>query len=332
MKIEQNCIINGMPEDVYHKDPTPTQAEGFKRYTSFSSSVGKAIVEETEIEAFMKIERFNPKKKADEVSDSDAVNLGSIMHDKVLLGGSKVVFEVVPFKDFRTKDARERKEDLISRGIVPLAQNEKTEDLLKGIKTMEQRLHEQLAAHRDFPSVMEKGKGEQSGFYFDEKLGIWKRARFDWLDEKYPDIVWDYKTTALTAERWVNQELWKEKYIQCPHYASVLSGINGAPAKFGFILQRTVEPYLVYIIVIDESFMEAVRDRYDQSVRRFVSCLKTDVWRGAPPYTIHACPPPWILNRWEEAALNDEYEARRIADEQKPEPEQDDPGKYLQAG
>lgn len=330
MQITQNCIINGMPEDVYHNDPTPMQAEGFKRYTSLSSSVGKVIVEESEVEAFLNINRFNPKQKQEE--NSDAVNLGSIVHDKVLLGGAnKAVFEVIPFKDFRTDAAKLRRDDLIARGIIPLAQNEKTEELLKSIKTMEQRLHEQLAAHIDFPNVLENGAGEQSGFYLDQKLGIWKRARFDWLDDKYPDIVWDYKTTGLTADKWINQELWKEKYIQCPHYADVLSGIRGTPCKFGFILQRTVEPYLAYVVVIDNSYMEEVRNRYDLAQRRFVNCLKTDVWRGATPYTIHACPPPWVLNRWELDQLNDENEARRLEDEKK-QAEDCDPAKYLQAG
>lgn len=330
MQITENCIINGMPEDAYHADPTPTEREGFAEYTSLSSSVALAIVEETELEARMKINRFNPKEK--EEANSDAVNLGSIVHDKVLLGDAgKPPFEVVPFDSFRTKDAQAVRDDLIARGIIPLAQNKKTEELLSGISVMEQRLREQLAAHIDYPNLMEKGAGEQSGFYLDEKLGIWKRARFDWLDDLYPDIVWDYKTTSLTADKWINQELWKEKYIQCPHYTDVLSGIRQKKCKFGFVLQRTVEPFLVEIVVIDESYMEEVRKRYDLAQRRFANCLKTGIWRGASPYTIHACPPPWILNRWEMDELNEESEARRKADEQQ-NTEQDDPGKYLQAG
>lgn len=330
MKIEQNCIINGMPEDVYHNDPTPLQAEGFKEYTSLSSSVALAVIEQTEIEARMKINRFNPREK--EEANSDAVNLGSIVHDKVLLGNAgKAPFEVVPFDSFKSKDAQAVRDDLIARGIIPLAQNEKTESLLKSIDVMENRLHEQLAEHLDYPNLMADGAGEQSGFYFDEKLGIWKRARFDWLDNHYSDIVWDYKTTSLTAGKWINQELWKEKYIQCPHYTDVLSGVRQTPCKFGFILQRTVEPFLVEIVVIDESYIQEVRGRYDLAQRKFTNCLKTGVWNGASRYTIHACPPPWILNRWEMDELNAENEARRIADE-KSAGDQTDPAKYLQAG
>lgn len=313
MEITQNCIINGMPENVYHNDPTPKAKEGFAEYTSLSSTVATAIVEETEIEARAKINRFNPKTEEDEKSDS--VNLGSIVHDKVLLGGSgRNVYEIVPFDSFRTNDAKARRDDLISRGIIPLAQNEKTEALVLSINTMEQRLHEQMAEHLDYPNVMASGAGEQSGFYYDEKLGIWKRARFDWLDEVYQDIVWDYKTTALSFDQWINQELWKTKYIQAPHYTDVLGGIKGEQVKFGFIVQRTVEPYLAEIVVIDQSFIEDVRSRYDVAQKRFVNCLKTGEWRGASRHTKHAFPPAWILNRWESDKLNDELVAQMEAD------------------
>lgn len=319
MEITQNCIINAMPENDYHNDPTPLEAEGFAEYTSLSSSVALAVVEETEIEARGKVNRFNPK--TEEKASTDAMNLGSMVHDRVLLGETgKRLYEIVPFKDFRTDAAKARRDDLIARGIIPLAQNKKTDDLIESLSAMERRLHEQLAEHIDYPGLMKDGKGEQSGFYFDENLGIWKRARFDWLDEKYQDIVWDYKTTALSLKKWINQELWKEKYIQAPHYASVLSGITGRPCKFGFVVQRTVEPYLLEIVVIDDSFMEDVSNRYKLAEKKFAKCLRSGAWEGASKYTIHSCPPPWILGDWEADTLNEKLKDQRDEDEQK-EPE-----------
>lgn len=327
MKIDKNCIVNGMPEDVYHNDPTPERADGFAEYTSLSSTVALAMIEETEIEARMKINRFYPDKVKE--SSSTAVNLGSIMHDKVLLGGDgKKIFEVIPYGDFRTKEAKMVRDDLISRGIIPLANNSKTEELIKNIRVMEQRLHEQLDNHIDFPNVMQSGVGEQSGFYYDEELGIWLRARFDWLDDKYSDIVWDYKTTSLSSEQWVNQELWKSKYIQCPHYIEVLSGIRKEKCKFAFVLQRTVEPFLAEIVVIDELFMIEVRKRYDIAKRKFANCLKTGVWRGASPYTIHSSPPAWIMGKWEAEELN--YELTKERDEDNKDSIK--PEEYINAG
>lgn len=290
-----------MPEDVYHNDPTPLSAEGFKEYTSLSSTVALSMIEETEIEARMKIQRFNQSSVK---PYSDAMNVGTIVHNKILQG--KVAFEVVPFKDFRTSDAKAAKAEVIERGLIPLAQNEKTEEFISSVNKMEQRLHEQLAEHMEFPNLMEKGLGEQSGFYFDEALGIWKRARFDWLDNKYTDFIWDYKTTALDSEIWINRELWKTKYIQCPHYMDVLNGIRGGNHSFGFVLQRTSEPFLVEIVIIDAGYMDYVRKRYDVAQRRFANCLKTGKWRGNPPYAKHAYPPPWVITRWEEEEVTHE--------------------------
>ena len=307
MKITQNCIINGMPEEVYHNDPTPEQAEGFQEYTSLSSTVALAMIEKTPIEARMKINRLNPE--LEKKKNSDAINLGSMVHDKVLLkGNGKNLYEIVPFPDFRTSDAKERRDDLISRGIIPLAKNKKTEELLKSIDTMEARLHEQLAEHMEYPGLMSTGQGEQSGFYFDQEIGIWKRARFDWLDEKYSDIIWDYKTTSLELDQWINNDLWKEKYIQAPHYKSVYNGITGQKNKFGFIVQRSVDPFIVAVVVIDESYLDMVSDRYKVAETKFVECLKTGKWAGGSRFTQHSCPPPWIVNKWESDALNLELE------------------------
>jgi len=326
MEITENAIVDGMPESVYHNDPTPLAMDGFAEYTSLSSTVGLAIVEKTEIEARMKINRFNP----DLVSKSTkSMDLGSIIHDKVLLGGkTKNLYEVVPFTDFRTKDAKQRRDDLISRDIIPLADNQKTKDMLSNVTTMETRLREQLSEHKEFSGLMEKGEGEQSAFYFDEKLGIWKRARIDWLDQKYPDIIWDYKTTALDIKQWINTELWKQKYIQAPHYMNVFNGIKKTKAKFGFIVQSTNAPFNIEVVVIDETFLEEVVKRYDLAQTKFANCLKTGVWKGTSGYTIHATPPPWILQSWDIDQLTEDNEKRMNEQHQEPE----DNSELLQAG
>lgn len=320
MQITKDCIINGMPEDVYHNDPTPLTAEGFKEYTSLSSSVALAMVEQTEIEARGKINRFTNQaaeesgEEEDEKEETFSVKLGTMAHDQVLKAGTgKTIYQILPYDAFRKDEAKAARDDLLSRGIIPLANNKKTTKLISSLKMMEERLHEQLAAHEDFPGLMQKGKGEQSGFCFDKKLGIWKRARFDWLDDTYPDVVWDYKTTALPINKWINNELWKDKYIQAPHYQSVHSQITGLKSRFGFIVQMTKKPFLVYVIVIDESCADEVNARYETAQKKFVQCLKTGVWRGAPGCAIHAYPPTWILSNWE----NDNMIADAVAERDK---------------
>ena len=305
MQITENCIVNGMPEKLYHSDPTPALV-GFAQSASFSSSMANSLIEDTEEEAMMDSHRLNPRPEDEpEVDPTDSKNFGTMAHSFILRDGQKT-FEIVPVKDWRTDEAKAQKASIISRGLIPL-NNTTADRVLNDIKTMRQRLREQLDGHRDFPGLMMKGRGEQSGFAFDGQ--IWNRARFDWLDENYPDIIVDYKTTGISFNKWEQNQLWSEgKYIQSPHYRKTYKLITGREAQFIFVVQQVKAPFHVKIITLDKSYDEEINNRYDFSRRRFINCLKTGVWRGQPPYLAHSCPPPWVLNRWENDALDEKAE------------------------
>jgi hypothetical protein len=297
MLITKNCIINGMPEEVYHNDPTPL-LDGFKDCTSLSSSTLCDLVEYTEIEARMGINRLNPPRQRE---TTDASDLGNIAHDYVLLGGEDK-FEVAPVDAWRTNDAKAMKKDILSRGKIPL--NLSTQSILQDVKKMETRLHEQVAEHKDYPEIMLKGKGsaEQSGFAHDGE--IWNRARFDRLETqpKYENLIVDYKTTGIDFGNWEKNELWKTKFYQEHHYKRVLNMIrnpDSAPARFIYLVQQVKEPYLIRIYEIDKSYEDEIAERYMRGRARFINCIKTGVWRGETKHTVHSCPPSWTLTQWE---------------------------------
>lgn len=304
MQITQNCIINGMPEALYHKDPTPV-LEGFAQSASLSSSMACSIMEETEEEAFLGNRRLNPDWKDRQSAEMD---LGTIAHEIVLLGSNKV-YEVAPVDAWRTNEAKAIKANIEGRGLIAL--NETTAPRLLGdVKTMQERLHDYLGRHRDYPGLMMKGKGEQSGFAFDGK--IWNRARFDWLDDNYPDLVVDYKTTGISFDNWEKNQLWGGgKYMQNPHYRKVFDLCTGQKSRFIFVVQRTVAPFHVKIYEMDRSFQEEVEARYTEARKRFVNCLTTGQWRGLPPYTSHSYPPPWVTQKWELDLIDREVIAGR---------------------
>lgn len=315
MQITENCVIDNMPEALYHSDPTPI-LEGFAQSASFSSSMAKAMVEKTEKEAFLSNQRLNPDFEEDEGSDS--TDVGTIAHDYVLRNGmGNKVYEVAQVKDWKTNDAKEIKRHILDRGLIPLNLTT-AERHLGAVLDMHKALHEQLAAHRDYPGLMMKGKGERSAFV---KHGpIWLRARFDWEDDNYPDLIVDYKTTGLSFDSWEKNQLWGTDgaaYLQEAHYRLVKSTLTGKPCTFVFVVQQTFAPYLVKIIQIDESFRDDVTGRYDLAKRKFVNCLKTGVWRGHPPYTGHSAPPPWITNKWVNDSLEHDMVVHREQEEQK---------------
>lgn len=320
MQITENCIINGMPDKLYHSDPTPV-LEGFAHSASLSSSMAKELVERTEKEAFLSNQRLNPAYKPED--DTDSTTLGTVAHDYILRGGNgDKLYEIVPVDSWRTNDAKAAKDDIIRRGLIPL--NTTTAPrLFDDVKAMHKALHEQMAGHRDFPGLMMKGKGEQSAFV--KKGSIWLRARFDWLDENYPNVIVDYKTTALSFDSWEKNQLWGADgalYMQEAHYKDVGETLFSRPMTFVFVVQQTFAPYNVMIFKIDESFRDEVSNRYDLARRKFENCLKTGIWRGQPPYMAHSCPPTWIMSKWELDALNRDVANDRDKTQEPKEPEE----------
>lgn len=299
MKITENCLIDNMPEDVYHADPCPEP--------SLSSGMAQALIEKTEEEAMLENQRLNPDY---EPRQSDAMDFGNIAHQMILLG--EECFEVAPYDSWRKNDAKAAREDIKSRGLIAL--NESTKSIVDDVLKMRDSLRRQLDDHRDFPGLMADGAGEQSGFAKDSS-GIWHRARFDWLDEKFPDVIVDYKTTGIGFEQWEKGQLWAEgKYMQNPHYRNVLDlirGKNAPPSKFIWVVQQVKKPYHVRVFEIDDGYMSMVEARYNLAKLKFAHCLKTGKWRGQPPHTYHSFPPPWVESRWEIDQLNQDALAER---------------------
>ncbi len=312
MQITENCIINGMPDKMYHSDPTPV-LEGFAESASFSSSMGKKIIEETPKKAWLSNQRLNPAYKPED--DTESTTTGSVAHDYVLRGGQgDKVYEIAPVDAWRTNDAKAVKADIMRRGLIPLNLTTAPR-LLDDVKAMHKALHEQLAAHRDFPGLMMRGKGEQSAFV--KQGDIWLRARMDWLDDNYPDLIVDYKTTALPFDAWERSQLWDGGFIQEAHYKNVGQILFQRPMTFVFVVQQTFAPFSIKIIKIDETYRDDVTEQYELSKRIFTHCLKSGYWPDVPPYLYHSCPPPWVVNKWLNNTLERDMIQHRQGEEQK---------------
>jgi len=309
--ITSNQILSGMLEKIYHADPCETP--------SLSSSMATTLINATEEEAMLNSRRLNPNYNEEDEKSSDAMDLGTIAHDFILRNGqAHKVYEIAPFKDFKSGDAKTVKANILSRGLIAL--NETTaEKTLSKVKDMRLALLKQTQEHDEWPMLMHKGKGELSAFAYDEKLGIWLRARLDWSDDdlRYQDVIVDYKTTSSTFDKW-ERDLWNDdKHLQEVHYRKVMSILTGKPFRFIWVVQRTVAPYQIRIIKIDESLREEVDETYLMASKRFANCLKTGKWRGQVPKTFHTYPPKYILDKWELRKLNLEIQEKEEADKAK---------------
>lgn len=283
MTITENCFVPDMSDDDYHNDP----CEGI----SLSSGMAKSLLYKTEIQTWLNSKRLNRDCKS---KATKAMDLGNLAHAKILGKGS--AYEVAPFKDFRTKEAREAKEQILAAGKIALSETE-ADKILPSVAAMHDRLHSQLAEHSEYGDLFADGESEVSAFANDGD--IWNRARFDRL--RNDGLIVDYKTTGLSIEQWEKNQLWSDGgFLQEVHYRRVYELVKGEkPKDFVYVVQESFAPYLVRVVVLDESIREEIERRYNYARQRFIDCLASDKWRGHPPITAHSFPAPWVVKAWE---------------------------------
>lgn len=308
MLITENCIIDNMPYDVYHSDPTP-DLDGFAQSASLSSSMAAELLEKPENEALLSSIRLcaasHAKKK------TKATDFGNIAHDYILKGGSSGVFEVVPYDSFRTNDAKAMRDDVERRGLIALSMND-ADKYKTSLDKMLASLRTFFDQPGDYQGLFQSGKAERAVFVKDGD--IWLRSLMDWTDDKYPDVIFDFKTTGLSFSGWEREQWTTSRMIQSLHYKRVMEVLTGRPHKFVYVVQQTMEPFNVMIVEIDKEYDEILGERYAIAREKFTRCIRTGEWPGITPVVHHSTMPTYIMQKWEaEIAAHKFAEQMRLA-------------------
>jgi hypothetical protein len=205
-----------------------------------------------------------------------AFDIGHVAHGLILGDGPEVV--VIDATDWRTKAAREGKEQAYAEGQVPVLAAEYAE-----CKAM-------AAAVRANPTAVEllaDGKPEQSLMW--ERDGIKMRGRVDWLPNKRPGKQFtavDVKTTGKSAHpnEFARQAASFEYTMQAAHYLDGIKacGLDDDPA-FVLIVVETKAPYLVSLVQFDEYDLQIGREKIAEAVNIYRGCLESGVWYGYSP-------------------------------------------------
>jgi hypothetical protein len=112
-----------------------------------------------------------------------------VAHSLIFEGIEKV--SVVDAPNWRTKAAKEARDEARAAGLIPLLPGQWTE-----VQAMVQAVREQLAEHEADPPLFTDGKPEQTLVW--EEDGVLCRARLDWLRDDVRAID-DLKTTSRSA-------------------------------------------------------------------------------------------------------------------------------------
>ena len=227
-----------------------------------------------------------------------AFDLGHVAHRLVLGAGADV--EVVEADDWRTKAAREHRDRAHADGAVPL---------LIADYLVAQEMAAAIRAHPIASALFnpEHGRPEQTLVWQDQRAGIWRRARLDWLPDNRDGrmVVPDYKTTICAAPDELPRIIHNYGYHQQADW--YLDGVRSLgladdAARFVLVLQEKTPPYLVTVAQPTDYALSVGHDLNARAVDIYRQCRETGHWPGySDDVELIALPP------WAEAAHEREY-------------------------
>jgi hypothetical protein len=278
--------VYDIPAPAYHRDPVPGG--------SLSHSGAKKLLNPS-CPAIFDYERKHP------TAPTDAMEFGTAAHTVVLGSGPELV--VVDAKDWKTKDARDERDEARARGQIALLPHE-----FERVHAMARALRR----HRLAASLLDPDRGfpEQSLFWRDELTGVMLRARLDWLPESVKGrrlVIPDYKTAASVDDESIAKSIQNFGYhTQDDWYSTGAKALGLAESvAFLFVFQSKTPPYLVRVVGIPDAALAIAAGKNRKAIDVYAACMKSGRW---PAYDADDADPPYInLPGWAESRDAQEY-------------------------
>ena len=297
--------VDGMSFDEYHADPC--------LYPSLSASIIRQLVESAPARVFWTNTRVNP---AAETVNRQIFDLGTAAHAAFVGGNEEIA--VIHADDFRTKAAKEAREQAYAAGLTPvLAKDmERVEAMADAATT--------FCEQDPYLALMTNGAGvmpELSMFWQepimqgqDNAPMIYCRARPDLsLVHSTGDVsILHYKTTGTelnisSIERLAANQRWD---LTAAHYAAGVDACWAGPKqRHVFLVQETRSPYLCMAVELEDTWREVAEMTRANAMETWEWCVRNGKWPGHRKGVRSLHPP-----KWHEAAailMKDEYEALR---------------------
>ena len=264
-----------------------TAAE-YQQLRAFSSGLARTLLTDSARPVWTKCAWLNPAFVEEE---SETFDLGDASHAYVLEGQD--AFAIIDAPDWRTKAAREARDDARARGKTPLLAHRWAD-----VQGMASVLRAQLAGHPD-PVPLTDGVPEHVIQWTDG--GVACKARLDWWrhDQRAVD---DLKTTSATANPLVwSRVLFNSGYdVQAAFYLRGIKRVYGVEPEFRFVVVETTPPYGASVIALDPEALALADLKVRRAIDQWGECLAKNEWPGYPLRTCYAELPAYELAKWEE--------------------------------
>lgn len=268
--IEHTTGIHDVPDAAYHGD---------KRALSVSGA--KVLLD---CPARYRWQQDNPVHK-------DAYDFGHVAHELIL--GKGQGFRVLDFDSWRTKDARDARDQARSEGLAPILADEHEHA---------KALADAVRGHEVAGAMLATGRAEKSIYATHGETGVLLRGRADWITEKRDGtpVVVDVKTTVSAAPRNIDRSMADYGYaMQAAWYIDLLAA-NGLPdAEFYFVFAEKTTPHFVSVAKASDDALDYGRQKNEKAIHLFKHCTSTGEW---PAYPIHeANVPTWAWKELDES-------------------------------
>ena len=269
-----------LSSDEYHADPCDTP--------SLSSTIARVLINRTPAHAKAAHPRLSDVPL--DPKTSDAMDMGTAVH-QLLLRDDRV--DTHDYPDYRTKNAREWRDEVRSRGRIPMLDHQ-----WERANSVANAIREQMRG-LDEPTPFTHGTAEQT-ITWQDTGGAWCRARLDWLHNDMT-LIDDLKVTSKSADPVVWQkQIWSMGYdMQAAFYVRGLTEYVWemsplpTPPRFRWVVAESSPPYCVSVVELSDQDMQAANFAVDGAIDLWNRCMASGEWPGYKTEPHIAVKPGW---------------------------------------
>jgi len=286
--MQPRAVRFSVPEDDYHADKLPEPIGGVP---SLSNSLAKVLLDRSPAHAYSAHPRLGGAGREWPAATLATFDRGKLAH-KLLLGkGAEIV--VVDAEDWKTKAAREARDQARAAGKIP-ALRAPYDEAVKAAPI----ICDKLAAC----GVVLDGESEVQVAWHERIADpVLCRGMLDHLvfdARKRTATVYDLKTTADAKPESVSRSVVRYGYdtqrAAYSHAIEYLLGLEPAKIDFVFIFAETAPPYAVLPGRLDATLHARGEERWSQAVDVWADCLRTGVWPEYARSIVEIEAPPWM--------------------------------------
>ena len=286
-----------MPQITWPAEITTISMAEYLALDALSSSACHTLLTRSPAHAYEK--RFHPAVA------TSAMDLGTVVH-RVLLERNENGISLVEADDWRTKVARQARDEAHEAGQIPL--------LAKAVDEVRAMVDvaDTFIQTSELAGIFDRGKPEQTLLWCEGAVRC--KARPDWLDNDLHTLV-HFKTTQGSAnpESFVSRMVDMGYDVAAAFYARGMQQVCGVlPSQLltAFLVQETEPPYACALIGLAPSLMEIAVVKVEHALHVWETCLAEQRWPAYPVQICYAEARPWQITQMAEKALSwNDYDA-----------------------